>query len=288
MPDFLAKSSWALGSSVQYRQYNEEPVPTVSNNSLLRPYPQFTGVTRVTPAYGNSHYESVQITYQKSLAQGVSGLVTYTISKNIGDTNAPQDVYNLKGAKSLLSIDVPSRLSAAMAWNLPFGRGRTHLAHINRAADYVIGGWALSTYLLFQGGNPMSFGVSGGTYFSNSIWPNVVGNPADGVSGAIVSRLNNYFNTAAFTRPANFTLGNMSARIGTVRSPGLDQVHIALAKSFPIREQKRVELRATAYNFPNHPVFGSPNTTVGNAAFGTISSQLNYGRQVELMLKIVF
>jgi hypothetical protein len=261
---------------------------TVQEAQLLRPYPQFTGVTRVSPAYGNSHYNSVQVTYQKSLAQGLSGLVTYTISKNIADTNTPQDIYNLQTARGLASFDVPSRMSVALAWNLPFGQKRRFLTNANKATDLVIGGWALSTNEVFQGGMPMSFGVSGGTYFSNTTRPNVVGDPTAGVTGSIDSRLNHYFNTAAFARPTNFTIGNLSANIGTVRTPGMNQVHMTLGKSFQIREKRSVELRITAYNLLNHPMFGSPNTTTGSAAFGVISSQQNLGRQIESMLKIHF
>jgi hypothetical protein len=35
-------------------------------------------------------------------------------------------------------------------------------------------------------------------------------------------------------------------------------------------EKQRVELRVTAYNFPNHPCVRQPGMTVGNAEFGTI------------------
>jgi hypothetical protein len=179
-------------------------------------------------------------------------------------------------------------MSVALAWNLPFGQKRRFLTNANKATDLVIGGWALSTNEVFQGGMPMSFGVSGGTYFSNTTRPNVVGDPTAGVTGSIDSRLNHYFNTAAFARPTNFTIGNLSANIGTVRTPGMNQVHMTLGKSFQIREKRSVELRITAYNLLNHPMFGSPNTTTGSAAFGVISSQQNLGRQIESMLKIHF
>src|SRR5205085_12601022 len=34
--------------------------PTVPQSQLLRPYPQFSGVTRMAPAFGNSHYQAAQ------------------------------------------------------------------------------------------------------------------------------------------------------------------------------------------------------------------------------------
>jgi hypothetical protein len=53
-------------------------------------------------------------------------------------------------------------------------------------------------------------------------------------------------------------------------------------------EGATVQFRASAYNALNHPVFGSPNTTVGNASFGQISSQANISRQIEFGLRVTF
>ena len=261
---------------------------TIQKAQLLRPYPQFGGVTRVQPALGQSSYNSVQISVEKGMAHGLSGVVAYTISKSISNLHTPQNIYDRSLERALDPNDVPSRFSGAFAWQLPVGRGKPLATGINRAADAIIGGWQISTSIVFQGGTPATFGVSGGTYVSNSVRPNIVGNPADGISGSIVSRLNRYFNTAAFARPANFTMGNMAPRIGTVRAPGNNAINLTLSKSFQIRESLRAEFRATQYNFPNHPVFGAPNTTVGTASFGTISSQANASRQSELTLRIIF
>jgi hypothetical protein len=68
----------------------------------------------------------------------------------------------------------------------------------------------------------------------------------------------------------------------------MNNVNISATKEFTVRESLRAQFRASAYNALNHPVFGGPNTTVGNAAYGRISSQANLSRQVELGLRINF
>jgi hypothetical protein len=123
---------------------------------------------------------------------------------------------------------------------------------------------------------------------SGSNRPNAAGDPSEGVTGSIGDRLSRYFNTAAFAQPPDFTYGNLAPRIGTVRSPGMNNVNVTLSKQFRITERAKFDLRASAYNFLNHPVFSGPNTTFGDASFGRVFNQVNLSRQMEFAAKIVF
>jgi hypothetical protein len=50
-----------------------------------------------------------------------------------------------------------------------------------------------------------------------------------------------------------------------------------------------LQFRAEAFNLCNTPWFGAPNTTLGSAAFGTVSpSQANDPRNVQLALRLAF
>jgi hypothetical protein len=263
--------------------------PTVAREQLLRPYPHFTGVTRSNPAYGNSVYHSLQVKFEKRLDHGVVALVSYTISKALTDLNSPQNPFNRAPERAVSDLDVPERLTIAAAWDLPFGRNRAYLRDAHRALDLAIGGWQLSTFQTFQAGFPLSFGFAGGTFAAGSSpRASVIGDPTEGAEGPHAARLNRYFNTAAFVRPADFTLGNLAPRVHTVRSPGMNNVNITLSKDFRIVEDKAVQFRASAFNALNHPVFGGPNTTVSNASFGQISSQANLSRQIEFGLRLTF
>lgn len=263
---------------------------TVARQQLLRPYPQYTGVTRNTPAYGNSVYHSVQIRFEKRMAAGLAGLVSYTIAKNIGDLSNPQNAFDRRAERSVTDLDVPQRLTLAANWDLPIGRGKAIARNIGKGADLLIGGWQLSTFTTFQSGFALGFGVQGGNFpvGVGPIRPNVVGDPTEGASGAPQKRLDRFFNTAAFVRPADFTLGNLAARLHTVRSPGMNNVNLTLAKDFKITERLVLEFRASSFNLMNTPVFGGPNTTVANAAFGRISAQANFSRQTEFGMRLTF
>ncbi|MDQ6663386.1 MAG: TonB-dependent receptor [Acidobacteriota bacterium] len=262
--------------------------PTVPRSQLLKPYPQYTGVARQAPAFGNSHYESAQFQLEKRTSSGVTALISYTIAKNLGDLTNADNAYNRQVERSLTSFDVPQRLTVSAAWDLPFGKGRRFGANTPRLLDLAAGGWMLSSFDTFQGGVPQAFSLSKSTAGANSGRPNAAGDPAAGIGGPIVGRLRRYFNTSAFAQPADFTYGNVSPFIGAVRSPGMNNIDATLSKDFRFIERARLQFRASMFNVANHPVFSAPNTTFGNANFGTISSQANISRQWEFAAKILF
>ncbi|HTM51082.1 MAG TPA: TonB-dependent receptor [Bryobacteraceae bacterium] len=261
---------------------------TVQQTQLLRPYPQFTGVTRMAPAFGNSHYHAAQIQLEKRTSHGVTALVSYTIAKNLGDMTNAGNAYNRQAERAYAQFDVPQRLTVTATWELPVGQKRRFGGNMPRALDLLAGGWALSTFQSYQGGFPLAFSLSRATAGAGSSRPNAAGNPADGVTGSIGDRLRKYFNTAAFAQPADFTYGNVSPYIGSVRSPGMNNVDATLSKTFRVTERARAEFRASMFNVLNHPVFGAPGTGLGNANFGVISSQANLNRQWEFAVKILY
>ena len=55
----------------------------------------------------------------------------------------------------------------------------------------------------------------------------------------------------------NFTQGNLAPRIGTIRTPGPNNINLVLAKTFALTERVKLDFRASQYNLLNHPVFGS-------------------------------
>jgi len=80
----------------------------------------------------------------------------------------------------------------------------------------------------------------------------------------------------------------VAARIGTVRTPGANNISLVLATTFLLTEKVKLDFRASQYNFLNHPVFGSVNTTVGSVGFGTLGIQANNARQTEFRARIIF
>jgi hypothetical protein len=94
-----------------------------------------------------------------------------------------------------------------------------------------------------------------------------------------------WFNTNAFAAAAPFTIGTSSRN--PVRGPGYRNLDLAVMRRVPLSGSRAFELRAELLNATNAPPLGNPNTTVGSAAFGTITTAGD-PRVVQLALKFIF
>ena len=265
---------------------------TVQRQQLLRPYPQFLNITRNLPTFGNTVYHSLQTKFEQRLWHGLSTIVSHTFAKNIGDLGPYQNNYDRRVERAVTSFDVPHRLTITTSYDVPVGKGRKFLGNVSKPIDLLFGQWNVATFSTFQSGFPLSFGVNQNNLFLTGAGgqrPNVTGNPNAGISGKVTDRLGAYFNTSAFSQPADFTFGNVGQRVPWLRNPGMNNVNLTITKQFVISEKLKVNLRASSFNLANHPVFSSPNTTFGALGqFGRISGQANLSRQTEAVLRIIF
>lgn len=106
--------------------------------------------------------------------------------------------------------------------------------------------------------------------------------------GSMKSRINDYVNAAAFSKPAPFTFGNAPRTLSNVRAPGTQNIDLSFFKNFPATERINVQFRAEAFNLLNQVVFGNPNMTLTSGQFGVISSQANTPRDIQFALKVLF
>jgi hypothetical protein len=272
---------------------------TVTLNTLLRPYPQYAGgVSGSTPNIGNSIYHAVQFKYEKRFSRGLSFLGYYTISKLIDDssfssgnvawlggTTSVQDYKNLRLERSVSAMDVPQRLVMSFAYELPVGKGKALGTSMGKVANAVLGGWSVDGLMTFSRGFPIIPGLQGGVLWEGSQRPNLLGDPS--VSGSVESRMNNYFNTAAFSRPAPDTFGT-APRTLNYRAPGLINADMSLLKNIAFKETKSLQLRLETFNITNTPTFGAPDATFGSTTFGVISGYAGGRGPRELQVAVKF
>ena len=281
-------------------------LPNVYGSQLELPNLQFTNVTTDVLPMANSTYHALQIVAEKRYSNGLQLSANYTWSKSIDDSSVYDDNLTWLGSftslqdpnkpwleRSLSTFDLASVLKINYSYDLPVGRGRAFLNNMPRALDIIIGGWKTNGVWTFQDGRPLSFSVSNGgtpipTYGAQR--PNMTGKP-EVSRGSELNWVNNYFaNPDVLQMPDPYTLGNMPRAIG-VRSPASATANLSIGKEFGLsnkHEAMKLELRLEAQNAFNHPVFGTPNTSVGDPGFGQITYLAVGPRQGQLALKLVF
>ena len=98
-----------------------------------------------------------------------------------------------------------------------------------------------------------------------------------------------WFNTAAFSAPAAYTIGNSPRRLNELRASQQKNADVSVAKNFSVRERIKIQFRAEAFNLTNTPQFSWPDTAFGSTTFGVVSGTMNVGpRNVQLGLKVDF
>jgi hypothetical protein len=71
-------------------------------------------------------------------------------------------------------------------------------------------------------------------------------------------------------------------------SPGLTQWDFSTLKETRVREGHTIQFRFEAFNFPNHPNWGTPGVTISAPYFGKVRSTRTAMREIQFGLKYVF
>jgi hypothetical protein len=288
----LAQPSWYFQKRLM-PDGTTQPAPYVAGN------PALAGLNSInaTTSDGNQRYDSLQATARKRLGHGLEYQFAYTWSKGMTDSRGyygeagqsstqpgtPQNTYNRKAEWAPSYFDASQMFTFTAVYDLPFGRGQAVGANWNKVLDKIAGNWRFSSLMSLRSGFPLTITATdrSGTQ-SNNPRANLIADPT-GTRG--VGPNTTWFNTAAFRQPLAGTFG--SEGVGVVRGPGMKNLDLSLQKTFPIREAKRIEFRAEAFNSTNTPLFNAPDVGVNSAQFGQI--QVAQGeRNIQLALKFYF
>ncbi len=275
---------------------------TVARGQLLRPFPQYTGVTIGSVSNRNSFYHAMQVKVERRFKAGGSLLAAYTWAKLISDTDTltgwleasgpggVQNNNNLRLERSLASFDVPHRLVVSYVLDLPFGKGRRLLGDVSGAADKLVSGWGINGVYTYQTGFPLRLttAVNLTNSFGGGSRPNVVSGCNADLSGPAQDRLNKWFDTACFAQPPAFTFGTEGRVDPKLRSHGINNWDFALFKNTQITERVGIQFRTEFFNLFNRVQFNFPGQALGNPQFGVVSSQVNNPRLIQLALRLIF
>lgn len=289
---------WFSNTAATAAQGNPNVVgaTTFTDNAILdqlRPYRGYRSITMLQPRY-NSNYHSLQFYLQRRFS-GASQLSTaYTWSKNLTDSqndrsNAPQNTFDIPSEYSRSTLDRRHVFSLNYIYELPFFKKQ------EGATGKLLGGWQASGIVTYNTGLPFTIttsnfdaaGLGNNPAAIAGNRPNLLCDPNQNAPHT----LQQWFNTACFAlKPAVGTLvANVpgTAGRGVVQGPSTARVDFTMTKNIRFGEERRLQLRAEAFNVLNHTNFRTIGTNVTLATYGTVTA-VRDPRTIQLGAKFIF
>ncbi|MPY88266.1 MAG: hypothetical protein GEU99_10105 [Luteitalea sp.] len=261
-----------------------EPGATNANTNERRVLPGIADVRFVTPAFGKSWYDSLQVraVRRDTTGRGPNIIANYVYGKAIDisstgviGTGSPRDPFNPFLDRGRANFDVTHRANISISYPLPSLNSRGGLA------EKLLNHWQVNAIINAQTGTPFTVKAGSNRSLSgvNSDNADLVGDP--NVEDPTIER---YFNTEAFVLPAPGTTG--TAGRNSFEGPGRWVVDFSAFKSVFISGVE-AQLRVEAFNLFNHTNFSNPVSNLSNANFGEIQNA-ETPRVIQLGMKIIF
>jgi hypothetical protein len=260
---------------------------------------------------GFSSYNAFQFNLRKSFDNGDLLDFNYTFSKSIDTGSAAERVSSGTGAiaipwdrrafRAVSDFDTRHVLTAAVVYNLPFGRGRRYFNGANGFVDALLGGWQLSVVYRQTSGFPRDVfnGRFWPTNWQDSGFATAIARPPDGgafkdapaISGD--PGVNIFANPAQAIQAFEHTLPGQYGTRNSIRGDGAFQIDTNLAKSFtmPWNEDHRLQFRWEAFNLTNtarFDVFSSTASLGSRGPFGKYNDIIGSPRVMQFGLRYDF
>jgi hypothetical protein len=302
------------------RNLNQLPVGTCPlgncpggvNVNYLVPYKGFNQI-QIAENAARSSYNGLNVAWNRRFAKGLGYGVSYTLSKSYDNASTRRDIpFNSLNDKNFWgpsNFDTRQILVINWIYDLPYRKTQG-------LTGEVLGGWEITGVSQFQTGTPFTIGTNtdyaGIGVSSFQPW-NVNGNPVlsrgdRGFSSSASDanywfRVKNADGTPIFTAPAAGTYANQTKNLYSM--PGFSNWNLALFKTFSITERHRIQFRAEAFNWLNHPNWGAgssgapsqfgipasplgqPNGNPTSSTFGKVTTK-DSRRNLQLSLKYTF
>jgi len=280
--------------------FNGQTTTTNENVVQRSPFAGIAGGSFVCNTEFDANYNSLQTAVSKRLRHGLDFEASYTFSKNLDFTSGTGGLDSLdldflgndqtqpRQSRGLNDFDRRHRFVLSFVYQPP------GLQSGPRSAQLVLSHWQFSGLSVLQSGLPITAIDS----TAASVYGNLAGfsraectgaNPAS--SGNLTTRLNGYFNPAAFAAPPAIGDGSGfgNCPVGILRGPSQLNLDLGIERSFSVTETSSLQFRSEFFNFTNTPKFGLPeNDRAAGSAFGVISSSASNPRIVQFALKYKF
>jgi hypothetical protein len=266
---------------------------TSSTEQMLKPYPQFSGVTKASIPNGTQTGDLLEIRANKRFSQGLLFNFSYSLGKIMQTRGYREPQYTWQ-YRTLADYDRTHHISFTFQYDLPFGKGKRLAGNASGVTEKIIGGWQYNTSLEYMTGVPT--GRPDAYNLANPELP-------EGQQ-----TYNRWFNTCTLLAngsrsncastdeavvwvqlPNAYSLRSYDDRFPNIRNPWATQVNMSLFKNFKVREHMNFQLRGEAFNAFNTPIYQGPDTGLTSNNFGRVTiSQQNFPRSMQFAFRLQF
>jgi hypothetical protein len=251
--------------------------PTVARQDLLKPYPQYLGLSQAWTNGRAARYHTFELRAQRPFYSGLSTLVGYAYVRgkrqqfydNVDEYDEQWTWIN--------EPDPRHRLNVSVVWEVPVGRDKRIGSGMHTALNAILGNWELAGNYRYESGQILRFAGM----IAPTETPKTLGDVGAG---------NFWFDTTGFQRLPAFTRRSNPWQYDGLKGPNYKTVDLALSKRVPIRGNTRLNFRLEAYNLLNGMNWSNPSTNINASDFGRVSTQAPafFGRQLQYTLRVEF
>jgi hypothetical protein len=258
---------------------------TISRFELNRPFPAFAGITQNQNNIGKLTYDSLQFVANKRWTGGVTINASYTYVPRWNEVGGYVDAVSGLLNDTVYFSHRPHRITGSGVWELPWYRNEKSIL------GYLLGGWSVAPAMVYQSGQPWD--MPGNVDLAPGVDRKVMAldGKKDGQFIYGVKPCIGVFNTT--TR--QYDLASVSTAYGCTepyflirqtyqrrtamnrydefRRPGMFNIDMNLAKTTPITNGVRFQIRFEAFNLLNSPQYDERqyNQDTNSADFGRIN-----------------
>lgn len=261
------------------------------------PYPQMPFVTNNFDTSGADLYNALQVSVQKRTGNGLTFLLSYTLSHYMTNTESGFSTFNQQGLNpqnpnaewSVGNADQTHVLTIAGVYELPIGPGKRFLNGGGMLRRNLLGGWKISWVQYYESGPPLMITSCADQFDCDPLIGNFyVANRPNILSTNYQVNWNNYYkslatgtsipilNTSAFGFPGDWTIGNGPVFNSALRYPWYLDEDVAFTKRLFFTERLNLDFTAQWFNLLNRNLL-SQGAGSGVSCFTNNQFSPNFG-----------
>jgi hypothetical protein len=249
---------------------------TVQRQTLLRDFPQMSGLTYGDLPLGKVKTHQLEISINRRFSRGFTANADFSATR--ATSNRTVETYDREPTLWQTNNNArPFRITAGWVYELPFGAAKPFFSN-GGVVGKILGGWQTSGTFEYQPGALLDWG-NNNIFFYGNVNDIKIKNPQIALQpDGTVDGTKRWFNIdAGFERdparqPAQFQKRVFPFRIDGVRGFNFTQLNVNVARNFALGGRRTMQFRVDLQNALNRQQWGNPTLDPTSTNFGLVTA----------------